>query len=277
MAYRGTVVKVMIASPGDVANERRIAWDTVHEWNAVHSEDRETVLMPITWETHASPAMGSRAQEIINKQILRDSDLLIAIFWTRLGTPTGVADSGTVEEIEEHLEVGKPAMLYFSTAPVRLDSIDEQQYQALREFKDSIRKHGLVEEYESLSEFQRKLTRQLAQTVIRHFPSTKQDAHLGVKPIYTDKLRASALSLEAEQLLSQATLDPHGIILAITTFGGLTVETNGHSFADSGNARSEAKWRSAIQELLGRGYIEQRDHKGEVLAVTNAGYGALGF
>jgi TIR domain-containing protein len=87
-----------------------------------------------------------------------------------------------------------------------------------------------------------------------------------------DAPRTVGLSPEAQQLLTQATLDPQGIILMVATFGGLTMKTNAHSFAEPGNARSEAKWRSIIQELLGRGFIEQRDQKGQVFGVTNTGY-----
>jgi hypothetical protein len=32
--------------------------------------------------------MGDEPQKIINKRILKDADLLVGIFWTRLGTPT---------------------------------------------------------------------------------------------------------------------------------------------------------------------------------------------
>jgi hypothetical protein len=278
MTYKATVLKVMIASPGDVKEERMLSRQVVYEWNAVHSEDRETVLLPIAWETNASPAMGARAQEIINKQILRDSDLLIAIFWTRLGTPTGMANSGTAEEIEEHLRVGKPAMLYFSTSPVKPDSVDERQYRALREFRDSMRDRGLVEEYESLNEFREKLTRHLAQTVIRNFPTIRgaisREHEQSREPDVTphDAPRERSLSKEALQLLGQATIDPNGTILIVTTFGGLSVETNGKNFAESGNARSEANWRAAVQELVADGYIEQRDQNGQVFSVTNVGY-----
>src|SRR5206468_6654815 len=106
MSYTATVVKVMIASPSDVPQERRLARDVIEEWNAIHAEDRGIVLMPVGWETHSSPEMGDRPQAIINRQLLRNSDLLIAVFWTRLGSPTGAAQSGTVEEIEEHLGAG---------------------------------------------------------------------------------------------------------------------------------------------------------------------------
>jgi len=88
----------------------------------------------------------------------------------------------------------------------------------------------------------------------------------------TDKPESVVLSPEAQQLLAQATVDPRGIILMVATFGGLIVETNANSFAEQGNARSEAKWRSVIQELVERRFIEQRDQKGEVFGVTHAGY-----
>ena len=118
VSYSPTVFEVMIASPSDVPQERLIAREVITEWNTIHAKDRQTVLMPIGWETHSTPGTGDRRQAIINGQLLKDADLLVAVFWTRLGSPTGVARSGTVEEIEEHLRAGKPAMIYFSSAPV---------------------------------------------------------------------------------------------------------------------------------------------------------------
>ena len=56
-------------------------------------------------------------------------------------------------------------MLYFSNAPVRPDSVDDEQYKALREFRASCQQRGLIETYDSLEEFQGKLWRQLAQTI----------------------------------------------------------------------------------------------------------------
>lgn len=138
MPFDARVLKVMIASPGDVSAERQIVRDVLVEWNHVHSEDRRLVLMPIGWETHSSPSMGDRPQAIINKQILSDCDLLVAVFWTRIGSPTGAAVSGTVEEIQEHVRAGKSAMIYFSSAPVRPDSVDEKQYAALRNSNRSV-------------------------------------------------------------------------------------------------------------------------------------------
>jgi hypothetical protein len=73
-----------------------------------------------------------------------------------------VLPSGTIEEIEEHLKAGKPAMIYFSSVPVRADSIEENQYKAVREFKQSIKDRGLYEGYDDPAEFRAKFSRQLA-------------------------------------------------------------------------------------------------------------------
>lgn len=100
MSYLANVLNVMIASPSDVIQERLAIRDVITEWNTIHARDRKTVLMSIGWETHAVPDMGDRPQAIINKQLLHDADLLVAVFWARLGSPTGVAASGTIEEIE---------------------------------------------------------------------------------------------------------------------------------------------------------------------------------
>ena len=150
MSYQAKVFNVMIASPGDVGSERAIIRDVIYEWNAVHSQSRNIVLLPIGWETHSSPEMGNTAQEIINNQVLDKCDLLVGVFWTRIGTPTTEYASGTVEEIEKHIEVNKPAMLYFSSQPVALDMVEPEQYSQLKKFKDSCQSRGLYEGFDSL-------------------------------------------------------------------------------------------------------------------------------
>jgi hypothetical protein len=143
MAYDATVVDVMIASPSDVTTERRVIREVLDEWNIVNARERKLVVLPVSWESHAAPLMGDRPQAIINRQVLEHADLLIAVFWTRLGSPTGKADSGTVEEIEEHIAAGKPAMIYFSDQPVHPSSVDAAQYEALLKFRKSCEERGL--------------------------------------------------------------------------------------------------------------------------------------
>ncbi|KKL03464.1 hypothetical protein LCGC14_2625910, partial [marine sediment metagenome] len=165
MSYSATVFRVMIATPSDVQEEREIVREIIHEWNATHSNTARLVLLPVGSDTHAVPVMGDRPQEILNEQILRDCDLLVAVFWRRIGTDTGRAPSGTVEEVREHLEAGKPAMLYFSNALVAPSSVDQTQYLALLEFKEQCKTEGLIEEYDSLDEFRQRFSRQLQSIV----------------------------------------------------------------------------------------------------------------
>lgn len=273
MPYKAKVFKVMIASPGDVATERTLIRSVIHEWNAVHSEKEDVVIMPIGWESHASPSMADRPQAIINKQVLADSDLLIAVFWTRLGSPTGKAPSGTVEEIEEHVKAGKPAMIYFSSAPVVPESIDQKQYQALLEFKEQLRSRGLFETYGSLSEFKDKLTRQLAQTVNRYFVAKKNGrAADGDERNVLREPRLPTLSEAARELLSQACQDEGGTVLRLLTTEGLTVQTNGRNLVENQQPRTAARWDAAVRELCDRGLLQDRGYKGEVFSVTDAGY-----
>ncbi len=268
MPFEAHVLKVIIASPGDVSAERQTVRDVLTDWNHIHSEDRGLVLMPIGWETHSSPTMGDRPQAIINKQILGNCDLLVAIFWTRIGSPTGVAASGTVEEIQEHLNAGKPAMIYFSSAPVRPDSVEEKQYAALKEFKQECYKKGLVESYDTLGEFRDKFSRQLTQTIIRDYPT-------GTSPTTTTPPLPPAIprmSDEAKKLLVAASEDTTGRLMKIRHSGGLVVQASGRNFAEKGDPRSEARWEGVIEELEGLRLIEDRGHEREVFAVTHEGF-----
>ena len=135
MSYNATVYNVMAASPSDVSAERIIIRDVIYEWNTINSISKNIVLLPIGWETHSSPEMEDSPQNIINKQVLNKSDVVVGVFWTRIGTPTTEYQSGTVEEIEKHIQSGKLTMLYFSSRPVEQDSVDQAQYEELKKSK----------------------------------------------------------------------------------------------------------------------------------------------
>ena len=83
MPYQATVIPVMIASPGDVLEERNVTRDVIHEWNYVNSMSTNAVLMPVGLETHSVPELGTRPQQLINEHVLKDCDLLVGIFWAR--------------------------------------------------------------------------------------------------------------------------------------------------------------------------------------------------
>src|SRR4051794_24359857 len=92
MSFKTETYRILIASPSDLSEERNAATDAVNDWNAQHAAAEGVVLLPVKWETHATPEVGGRPQEIINRQLVRSCDLLVGMFWTKLGTNTGVAE-----------------------------------------------------------------------------------------------------------------------------------------------------------------------------------------
>lgn len=274
MSFTATVFKVMIASPGDVSAERAIVRELLSEWNTVHSDQAKTVLLPVGWETHSVPEMGARPQAIINKQILLDCDLLVGVFWTRIGTSTGQFASGTVEEIEEHIKTGKPAMLYFSAAPVVPDSIDPDQYEKLKSFKKSCQSRGLYASYTDLNDFRTQFYRQLQLNLnrdkffqrIQHTDSDREIVELPELP---------KLSKEAVFMLKECAADAQAVIMNVSFIGGQAIQVRGKNLIEDGNDRSRAIWTSALLELESLGYIEPMSAKRELFRVTRAGYDAL--
>src|SRR6185437_14444954 len=74
---------------------------------------------------------------------------------------TGLADSGTLEEIERVATQGKPVMLYFSQARQDPDRIEIEQLRKLREFKQKTFPKALVETFGTQIEFRDKLAKQI--------------------------------------------------------------------------------------------------------------------
>ncbi|NMK44801.1 DUF4062 domain-containing protein [Achromobacter sp. Bel] len=272
MSYQATTFNVMIASPGDVASERAIVRDVIYEWNAVHSASRRLVLLPIGWESHSSPEMGEPAQAIINKQVLSKCDLLVGVFWTRIGTPTDGHLSGTVEEIDKHLAAEKPAMLYFSSQPVALDTVDIDQVQRLKKFKDSCQSRGLYQSYDSHSDFKDKFYRHLQLKVNEHpLFRTQVDDELS-NEIVGSRTQLPSLSAEARVLLKEASQDAGGTIIHSRYINGTAIQTNGKNLISLDERREVAKWEDALEQLQSAGLVIARGQKGEVFEITNLGF-----
>jgi len=143
---RGTIIRVFVASPGDIPAERDMICDLIDEWNHTHSE-RGVIVEAIRWETHSHAAAGDNPQKIINRQLLDkyDCDVLIAIFWSRLGTPTDTHDAGTLEEIEgfsERRGSKERVMLFFCRWPLPYN-VDASQRDKVEAFRRDAEKWAL--------------------------------------------------------------------------------------------------------------------------------------
>ncbi len=161
-------------------------------------------------------------------------------------------------------------MIYFSSVPVRADSIEENQYKAVREFKRSIKDRGLYEGYDDPAEFRAKFSRQLAQKIIASFLSERDDsASTGT----TDYLApVPAISPDASALLIEASSDPQGAVMNLLLMSG-----GKQSKPITGPSLSQVMLDpkpdggGAVHELAREGLLEDRGGQHELFFVTGEG------
>jgi hypothetical protein len=275
MAYKANVIPVMIVSPGDVLVEREVARDVIHELNNIHAKANSAVLSPVGWDTHSSSELGKRGQELINERVLRDSDLLIAIFRHRIGTPTGEYPSGSVEEIKNHIAAGKPVMVYFANETPSPDA-DPEQLEGLRKFREWCAGNGIVRTYNDQEHLRRILDREL-RIALNDNPYLSgligaAETWGGVgTPSVVMRPPGSDLANETRKLLIEASKDTNGMILQTSTIGGWGLQVNGKTL-NEGDARSTAKWKAALEDLERRALIRAMGLKREVFELTDAGF-----
>jgi hypothetical protein len=247
MPFNSRAYRILIASPSDVEEEREIAVRVIQEWNDLYSYTRGVVLLPLRWETHSAPEYGTRPQEVINRAIVDQCDLLVGIFWTRIGTPTGAAESGTLEEISRVAQAGKPIMLYFSKVGMDPERIDLEQLNKLNAFKSTIYPNALTDSYKSHIDFRDKFARQLE---LRVRDLQKADAAGGPPPLLLSIAAPDLRSLEG-QLVSRSVK-----LLDVTNVDGLVKD----------NPKATERLQRAIAA-----YVERAATTPIVLAITNTG------
>lgn len=186
--FQAYVYRIMIASPSDIQEEIQKAFNVLNHWNDLHSEKNKIVLLPLHWSISSYPASGKHPQKLLDKQLVEKSDLLVCVFGAKLGTPTDTEISGTVEEIKEHRKAGKSVMVFFKLTIDNITSVDLQQLQKIKDFKESIKNDVLWCEFTDTSDFEKKLSDALQLYINDHWLKTiKTDDEDIVKEIvFTD-------------------------------------------------------------------------------------------
>lgn len=147
----------MISAPSDVREEIQSIEKVIGDFNRTFGEYNGISLLPVHWSKDVYPQSGGRPQSLINSQIVNESDFVIAVLWTRFGTPTEDFDSGTEEEIEIMLKDNKQVFMYICKRPVELDKVDYKQYEKVKVFKEKYKDRGIYWEYKDVSEFEKLL------------------------------------------------------------------------------------------------------------------------
>ncbi len=243
--------------------------------HSLYATTQKIMLLPVRWETDTYPLMGERPQGHINAQIVDDCDLLIGIFWTRLGTPTGKADSGTVEEIERHVAKKFPAMIYFSNVPVAMKSVDEKQYDGVRKLKDDLKSRSLYKEFETPQEFERQFQIHLYRVIMdnHHFKHVPHETHAPTPRLESNPSEVDNLSDTAKTVLVYGARD-RGEITVIEFLGGLLlIQTPSKSLFYGAVDQEVTKWKAAIKDLKKKKLIElvHTEESADTYEVTNRG------
>lgn len=147
VTYSATAYRLLVSAPGDVPGqdiEAVIA--AVNRWNAIYGQQFGVVVVPTHWGQHSAAEHGGRPQASLNEQLVENADIVIALFWQRLGSPTGVAESGTVEEINEAHGAGAYVGILPCQRPFPA-SVDADQLQRLRAFLEESRASSLMLNY----------------------------------------------------------------------------------------------------------------------------------
>ena len=198
--------------------------------------------------------------------------LLIGVFWTKIGTRTEHYESGTIEEIEEHIKLGKPAMIYFSKEKVKLESIDQNQYEKLKEYKRSCTDRSIYREYNDKNEFRDRLYEHLQITINEHEDFTQEEIWDKITITTPKETSKEILSEEAKELLLEAAKDRNGYILHLKYMGGESIQTHGKQFVETDDPREIAKWESALDVLEANDLIRAQGYKRESFKITDKGY-----
>jgi len=248
----------MIVSPSDVQEEREIAKKVLYRWNEINSRFHNIVFSVLGYDTNAHADSGQHPQESLNHQLLEQADLIIAIFWTKLGSPTTEYSSGSVEEISRHIQKGKKALIYFSKKKVEMEKIDTEQYKKLLDYKKSIQTTTFYKEVSTEDEFKHLLKDEI-QLIANELESTQIVVH---KEPNDDKFHFSEMELQLLKLLKQKSQ-----ITYIKMLGGVNVA--GYQITDQ---RQLAEIEEALDDLETKDLIKPTSWKREIFELTAAGY-----
>jgi hypothetical protein len=199
--------------------------------------------------------------------VLKPADLLVAIFKDRLGTPTANGKSGTTEEIERHLSLGKQVLLYFGEQTV----VSGEQIKDVKSYKEECKKKGMICEYNDISVLRENFSNHL-QLVANIFeglepkPVSSVGHTLGVsgESLAVIEERISVVDERTRILLKEVTQDPKGKIIVSKLIGeDLRIETNNGKYFG---------YEQALALLERSQWILKDDNEGRVYSLTDLGY-----
>ena len=171
-------IRVFIASPGDVNDERGVVRDVASELNGPLCRHGWEIEL-LGWENRGPT--GGRAQADINADVER-CHIFIGILWQRWGTPTGGATSGFAEEWglarDRFQRSGAPDLwLYFKHGTHASRSVDPVELARVETFRREVAdaEAAFYKSFDDLAAFEKLVRERLTDEVFRRNGLTRTD------------------------------------------------------------------------------------------------------
>lgn len=170
MASDSTLVRVFLASPSGLNDERILFRESIAAFNEAYGHEAGFVFVPVGWEQ--VPSGVGRPQGQINK-VVRAADYVVAVIWDRWGTATtrdAAFSSGTQEELATAIECladpnapMRDIAIYFRAVDDRQLADAGPQLTQVIDFKRELEssKQLLYNTFDKLKELEQLLMRQL--------------------------------------------------------------------------------------------------------------------
>jgi len=160
-----TEYRCLLISPKDVSQERDALAALVNAWNAQIGRTLNVRVELVRSETHSSPDLQGPPQNVLNRQLVKDCHFGIALFWSRIGTPTSSYLSGSDEEIHRLLDSGVRVLVYFNRSPIPQENRESDQYARLCELRTDLQTKGLVGYYDDVTHLREQVQLHLTSVV----------------------------------------------------------------------------------------------------------------
>lgn len=216
MADTRKIIKIFLASPSDLGEERRAAKDVVDEFNRIWADYGGYQVELVGWEDTVS--RFGRPQEIINRD-LEQCEFFVGLMWKKWGTPpttSGSFTSGFEEEfrlsVDRRANTDRPEIsLFFKTVDPDQKIDPGPQLSKVLAFRDELDETKIVlyDTFDDLKEFELKLRACISNYVQRLQKSevSQQDNWEGLaRSSGTDEVRSEV----KETLLSDTPLSVKG-------------------------------------------------------------------
>ena len=166
-------IKIVLASPSDVAEERRLLAEIVSDLNVHCGRFLDVHLDLYRWEDIPPSMHPGGPQALIDENLEIDAaDIVIGVFWKRFGTLTRSGERGTEHEVRlayrRYLENRKPlVMLYFNEQVHEANADELEQMLLVRRFRDEFEAEGIVSPYRGTEDFATQIRNHLVNLISR--------------------------------------------------------------------------------------------------------------